>query len=290
MKAVDIFRCKVMHHISSVPSFRNSWISFSTGLDSVIGSNPTSQQIFDIGENLSNIFRLNATSGRSQASVAGGGAAWECFATWYFNLIFWGTNVVAVRQNKRFVPSVLYDSFCVTIANHKTNTESDIVVYSIPDVGNIEQLKLEDIDELIRNNIQNVDTSIVQCKTNWNDNAQIPMLWDLIYNSNSFRIPNVHVGTGGFSPNSFRKFCYSFVTVPSGNDLYESDSLCVLRVKNLSGGNYWGKKTEQGVCGSLSNFFGRNFSNHFQGSVQSHIGQQQIDDTDYYRRFRTLDF
>ncbi len=290
MKAADIFRCKVMRHVSSVPSFRNSWVSFSTSLDSAIGSNPTDQQIFDIGENLSNIFRSNATSGRSQSSVAGGGAAWECLITWYFNLIFWGTNVVAAKQNKSFIPSVLYDSFCVTIANQKTNTESDIVVYSIPDVGNIKQLKLNEIDELIRNNIKNVDTSIVQCKTNWNDNAQIPMLWDLIYNSNSFRIPNVYVGTNGFNPSSFRKFCYSFVTVPSGNDLYESDNTCVLRVKNLSGGNYWGKKTEQGVCASLNNFFGRNFANHFQGSVQSHIHQQKIDDTDYYRRFRTLDF
>jgi len=290
MKATDQFRCQVMRRLASVPTFKNSWGNFSASLNALVGPNPTDQQIFDIGENLSDVFKSNAISGRSQSSVAGGGAAWECLTTWYFNLIFWGTNVIATKQHKSFIPSVLYDSFCVTIANHRTNTESDIVVYSIPDIGNIQNLKLNDIDRLIRNNIQDVDTSIVQCKTNWNDNAQIPMLWDLIYNSTSFRIPNVYVGTNGFSPNSFRKFCYSFATVPSGNDAYKSNSTAVLRVKNLSGGNYWGKKTEQGVCTSLNNFFGRNFANHFQGSVQSHIGQQKINDADYYHRFITLDF
>ena len=153
MKAIDQFRCQIMHQLSNVPTFKNSWVNFSSSLNSIIGSNPTDQQIFDIGENLSNIFRSNATSGRSQSSVAAGGAAWECLITWYFNLIFWGTNVIATKQHKNFIPSVLKDSFCVTIANHQTNTESDIVVYSIPDVGNIKQLKLDDIDELIRNNM-----------------------------------------------------------------------------------------------------------------------------------------
>ena len=43
----------------------------------------------------------------------------------------------------------------------------------------------------------------LQCKTNWNDNAQIPMLWDLIYNAQGFKISNISVEIKGISLNSF---------------------------------------------------------------------------------------
>lgn len=290
MSPIDKFRCEILEQVSNVNSLKNSWPSFQSELDKLIGQNPNSSQIFTIGENLSQIFRSNSGGGRSQSVVAAGGAAWECLVTWYLNLVFWGTNVLVTRQNRKFIPSVIYDAFSVTIANHKTNTESDIVVYSVPDIGNLKELSIDDIDELIRANMTGVDTGVVQCKTNWNDNAQIPMLWDLIYNSTSFRIPNVYVGTNGVNPSSFRSFGYSFVTVPSGNDVYNTNSVAVLRVKNLTGGNYWGKSTQQGVCNSLSNYFGRNFVQHFNGGVQTHINNQLSSDPDYYPRFRNLSF
>ena len=248
MKTVDKFRCKVLNQLSDVPSFRNSWSNFSNHIDTLIGTLPNQNQIFSLGENLSTIFRSNSSPGRSQGTVAGGGHAWECLVTWYLNLVFWGTDVIVTRQNRLFIPKVLFDSFCVTIANHQTNTESDIVSYSIPNVNQLVELSINDIDSLICADIKKVDTGIIQCKTNWNDNAQIPMLWDLIYNSTSFRIPNVYVGTNGVNPTSFGRFSYSFVTVPSGNDVYNPNSVSVLRVKNLTGGNYWGKVTQQGVC------------------------------------------
>ena len=188
MNPIDEFRLQILSQVASVKSLKNSWPNFSYELDKLITSNPNENQIFLIGEHLSAIFRANSAPGRSQSLVSGGGAAWECLVTWYLNLVFWGTDLVATRQNKKFIPQVLFDAFSVTIANFKTNTESDIVVYSIPNVGKLSKLKLKDINELISSDIQNVDTSIVQCKTNWNDNAQIPMLWDLIYNSNNFTI------------------------------------------------------------------------------------------------------
>jgi hypothetical protein len=63
-----------------------------------------------------------------------------------------------------------------------------------------------------------------------------------------------------------------------------------LRVKNLTGGNYWGKPSQDGVCNSLSNFFGRNFVNHFEGSIPTHITNQLNTDPNYYKRFRELSF
>ena len=41
----------------------------------------------------------------------------------------------------------------------------------------------------------------LQCKTNWNDNAQVPMLWDIIYSSNE-KLNNISVGINGVSPHS----------------------------------------------------------------------------------------
>jgi len=290
MRVVDKFRVEVLERLSSIPTFRDSWGQFSNQIDSLITANPNANQIFSLGEHLSTIFKSNSVVGRSQSSVSGGGATWECLVTWYLNLVFWGTDVIVTKQNVRSVPQVISESLSVTIANHQTNTESDIVIYSVPSVGKLNELSLSDIDNLIRSNIQDVELAVVQCKTNWNDNAQIPMLWDLIYNSNTFRIPNVFVGINGVSPSSFKTFAYAFVTVPTTRGELTASKLAVLRVKNLTGGNFWGKPTNQGVALCINNFFGRNFVNHFIGGVQTHIANQIQIDSDYYRRFRNLDF
>jgi hypothetical protein len=291
MKVVDKFRIEVLSRLSEIPSLRDSWSQFSSRIDAIVGSNPNANQIFLLGEHLSTIFQSNSDSGRTQSQVSGGGAAWECLVTWYLNLIFWGTDVIVTKQNRNSVPQVITESLCVTIANHQTNTESDIVIYSIPNTKNLAELSLDDIDELIRADIKNVDLAVVQCKTNWNDNAQIPMLWDLIYNSTNFRIPNVFVGINGVKPTSFKNFTYSFVTVPTTTRTrFTSTNLAVLRVNSLTGGNYWGKPTQQGVALCINNFFGRNFGNYFNGGVQTHITNQINLDSNYYKRFRNLSF
>ena len=291
MKVVDKFRIEVLSRLSEIPSLRDSWSQFSSSIDGIVGSNPNANQIFLLGEHLSTIFQSNSDSGRTQSQVSGGGAAWECLVTWYLNLIFWGTDVIVTKQNRNSVPQVITESLCVTIANHQTNTESDIVIYSIPNTDNLAELNLDDIDELIRADIKNVDLAVVQCKTNWNDNAQIPMLWDLIYNSTNFRIPNVFVGINGVKPTSFKNFTYSFVTVPTTTRTrFTSTNLAVLRVNSLTGGNYWGKPTQQGVALCINNFFGRNFGNYFNGGVQTHITNQINLDSNYYKRFRNLSF
>jgi len=291
MKVVDKFRIEVLSRLSEIPSLRDSWSQFSSSIDAIVGSNPNANQIFLLGEHLSTIFQSNSDSGRTQSQVSGGGAAWECLVTWYLNLIFWGTDVIVTKQNRNSVPQVITESLCVTIANHQTNTESDIVIYSIPNTDNLAELNLDDIDKLIRADIKNVDLAVVQCKTNWNDNAQIPMLWDLIYNSTNFRIPNVFVGINGVKPTSFKNFTYSFVTVPTTTRTrFTSTNLAVLRVNSLTGGNYWGKPTQQGVALCINNFFGRNFGNYFNGGVQTHITNQINLDSNYYKRFRNLSF
>lgn len=79
---------------------------------------------------------------------------------------------------------------------------------------------------------------IIQCKTNWNDNAQVPMFGDLVYSATYFK-SGVSVGNNGYLIMDVNWFTYSFVTVPRVKlEKIKENSVCVLRVRYLSEGNY----------------------------------------------------
>ena len=293
MNAIDEFRMKVMEKNASVKSFSNAWQVWRPKVDELIGEEPSAEQIFNLGDNLSEIFKFNKVEGRGQSAVSSGGAAWECLVVWYLNLVFHGTNVIAARRNQAHIPPSILNALSVTIANHSTNSESDIIVFSVPQVGNLRNLKLSQIEELITSNQLESELSVVQCKTNWNDNSQIPMLWDLIYNSTGQnRVANVSVGINGVTPQSFRRFSYAFVTVPTQKEtkIYKASGVDVLRVKNLTGGNFWGKPSSASIASSINEYFGRNFASSFHGGVKSHISSQILLDDEYYARYRELNF
>lgn len=292
MRKSDQFRVKALKHLSSIKSFKGSWPVWEPLLKDAIDYTNKPQSVFDLGNELTRIFKANSKSDRSQSSVASGGAAWECWVMWYLNLIFWNTSIIATRQNKRFVPITINDALAVTLGNHTTNTESDIVVYRIPKDNELKEISLEAIDQQIRNHISECDVSVVQCKTNWNDNAQIPMLWDLIYNARDFKIPNVYVGSKGYSPSSFKRFSYAFVTVPSQKveKQPKPDSVAALRVKNLTGGNYWGQPNVPGVASNISEFFTRNFPSDFDGGVVNHLKQLMAENPQHLQAFTELNF
>jgi hypothetical protein len=116
------------------------------------------------------------------------------------------------------------------------------------------------------------------------------MLWDLIYNASSFKIPNVSVGTKGVSPSSFGTFSYAFMTVPTVKKDPTPKSLATLRVKNLTGGNYWGKQNTAGVASSINEYFTRNFSTEFNGGVVSHLRNSLQNHPTQLKAFLDLDF
>ena len=234
--------------MSTVRSFRDSWSIWHPLIEENILHQNSGRLLFDLGDSLSQIFRSNVRSGRDQGILSGGGTAWECLIVWYLNLVFWETPVIAVRYSINFVPSVISNCVTVTISNHATNTESDIVIFSVPDLGDFSGTNVDDLDLHIKARLSLVDFVVLQCKTNWNDNSQVPMLWDLVYNS-EVDLPFVSLGIEGVNTSSVNSFKYAFVTVPSNqNSNINPNSICVLRVKNLTGGNYWGKQTQQG-CG-----------------------------------------
>ncbi len=287
----DLFRLHILQGACTVSSFGKAWPTYRKAICEILGRNPGPQEVFDLGSNLSDIFQ-SYKAGRDQSGVSGGGTAWEVLAVWYLNLIFWNTKVLATKNAKAFVPQCIKDSTSVTIANNVTNTESDVIVYSVPkEIAS--NATVWDIDKVLKNNIGEVDLAIVQLKTNWNDNSQVPMLWDIVYNSYNVgvrAIENVQVGINGVNPQNYRSFSYSFMTVPTQKKTPSANNVAVSRVRYLSGGNYWGRESLSGVAQSFKEFFQRNFKDYFPNGVQSHISSNLNKDRMFLERFLNLDF
>lgn len=251
----------------------------------------TPAQILGLGDHLSNIFHETGTAGRGQDEVSSGGTAWESLVCWYLNLCLIGRRTVVIRHNKTLIPSPISDAITVNYHNFASNTESDLIAITFPNKedylcdkdmiaiddahgrkirvrttrGNYNLKKI--IDALCERDFHELEIHIIQCKTNWNDNAQIPMLWDAVYAAKNFR-NGVSVGQNNFSVADVAHFTYSFVTVPTNRlEGYKSDSTCVKRVMNLSGGNYWGHETRNDVASSVKEMLHRNLLN---GHVDGH--------------------
>lgn len=285
------FKKQYLSAQKELKTFRKSWENWYPILQIKL-NNASGQDVLDLGDDLSNIFQTNAPKDRSQQDVSAGGYAWECFIVWYLNLVYWETPVIITRTNKKFVPKCIRDILSVTISNNRTNTESDVIIFNIPEHEMLDSSKfnIKALDNHLSSRLKNVDILNLQCKTNWNDNSQIPMLWDMIYNSKS-NLPYVSLGDNGVNPNSVRSFKYGFATVPS-NELskIKSTSLCVLRVKNLTGGNFWGHKTKSDVASSIKELPNRNHPEFFVGGISAHIDKQINDHNDLIDKFINLNW
>jgi hypothetical protein len=327
---LDEFRLRSLATSFGVKSFTKTWPYLRAGIVETLGEKPDGEALFKLGDHLSELFlsvpkavaaeAANLTAAdskldsdglfevepatsvpivqgsRSQGDVSAGGVVWECLVTWYLNLVAHGTDLIAARRTKANTPTVITDAICVTLQGHSTTTESDVVVYSVPKID----LELEwpitiaQIDTLIKSDTSKSSVAIVQCKTNWNDNAQIPMLWDLIYRSLPFvQTTTIRLGRNGVTPRSFKgeSIKYAFMTVPTNQkSTYKEGGVAVTRVKGLSGGNYWGKPTAEGVASGFSEFLSANFSSHFHGSIQNHMHRELIDHPEVLKRYLDLAF
>ena len=259
---------------------------------------PTEHQIHELGDHLRDIFRTTGQAGRSQSDVSGGGANWEALVCWYLNLCLIGRRTFVIKHHNSLIPDPVKKAITVNYGSFPSNTESDLIAITFPNkedytidkdlicVNDVNQNEVRTrvgssynflpvLSALVSRDFPEVEIHIIQCKTNWNDNAQIPMLWDAVYSANNFR-NGIHVGSDGYSIHDAARFSYSFVTVPSnqlekgGNEQYKPTSTAVLRVKNLSGGNYWGTSSKAGVASSVKELVERNLkSGHAQGILST---------------------
>ena len=74
-----------------------------------------------------------------------------------------------------------------------------------------------------------------------------------------------------YSISNLQYFFYAFATLPSQNpeEFSNVKILPIVRLKQLSGGNYWGRPTQSGV-NSIKDIFEKNFSTSV-GTKEQHL-------------------
>ena len=273
---LESYRKAAVESAMSTNSAINAFPYWSKSISIIAGGRLSGRVIFNLGDHLRDIFSSSSQGNtrvgeNTNSSVSAGGAAWESLVCWYLNLCLIGSSVVVIKSKNDLLPRFVTDAIAVKYNNFKSNTEADLIYLAFPkDVEWPEkgdkELFSKYFDRILSTafSMKDIGVGVIQTKTNWNDNAQIPMLWDMVYSAKGFG-RSVTVGSKGRSIESFASFTYSFVTVPSQKDIdknYKVTSTAVNRVRNISGGNYWGLPTRDGVADSLNEFIGRNLSEY----------------------------
>lgn len=269
---VENLRKLSIEKLFSVPTFKKYWPKWQNEIRILLGKNYSADNILNISDSLRNIVTSTSTRGRGQSELAGIGAGWECLVTWYLNLCLVNTRAVVFKFYKNIIPVPIKEALTINFSGENYLSESDLIGFVLPNNSNyLSKISNDNItlinlfNEFASKNFKDFEVSVIQCKTNWNDSAQIPFLWNLLYKLGGVSQENVRIGINNRATNALKRFDYSFVTMPSNKNLdtYKSGGLQVERVKNLSGGNYWGTKTKNGVASSLKEMIGKSFISAF---------------------------
>ncbi|MDK2595714.1 hypothetical protein [Pseudoalteromonas obscura] len=267
MNAIEQLRREVVTDLHKLSTLKKVWPTWLESIQSVFqNQQPTNKTIRILGNSLYDIFSGTSDGSRSQKEVSGGGAAWEALVCWYLNLCLIGSRTVVIKAKKAHIPESILHSISVNYGNFKSNTESDLLAITFPLGTELNESSyssktklLAALEEVVHSKFHETELTVIQCKTNWNDNAQIPMLWDLIYSSKGFS-SEATVGSHGYSHEQLKKFSYAFVTVPTVKpEGIKNTSTCVKRVQNLSGGNFWGLPSKTGVAMNVVDILDKNF-------------------------------
>lgn len=270
MTLIEEIRKDVISHSLTRSSVTEGWQSRRDFFRSkfVDPESPTRLELINLGSHLSEAFGLGDHGERNNEKLSTAGYLWAAIVSWYFNICYAGTHAIAFPGGKS-APQALKDAMSITYQNDSLRSDSDILILSLPDLekekscgsSNLNHLRLE---KLVAENFKKCSLINIQCKTNWNDNAQIPMMWNLIFQqaiSNTHAPQGFLVGKNSFHLRNLGYFAYSFITVPSGGvEKIKPTSMQVLRVKTLTGGAYWGRKTSRGISRSISEFFSHQYS------------------------------
>ena len=292
MKPLDTYRLGALRQFRRLPAVSKTWPNLQPEIVRILGSAPSPTQIFSLGDHLAQIFQKENWT-RSQSDLARAGNMWEILICWYLNMILFGSDAVVIRPSKRLTPRIVREALTVKVLGVSTNKEADLLAFSLPTVGLPATPSNQDVDQAMRTAPKSCNLTVIQSKTNWNDNAQAPMLWDIVYNAQNLRLRTVAVGEGGFSPYSFQNFSYAFMTVPTntgGISKFKASTTAVVRVRGLSGGNYWGHPSMPKIADSIAEFLGRNFLSQFPAGVQSHIQNNLLSTPNLLSTFLSFGF
>ncbi len=269
MTLIEQLRHEAVSDLFRLKGFGGQWKRRRKFLISKLPDSSRKSDVTKLGDHLSDAFRLAGGSNRSQGNLSIAGTTWEALIVWYLNLCLLGTRAVCLR-GAPLTPSPIKDALSICYESSILRSEPDVVLLSSEALAVAPHAKdrkdlLKQVDAIIDDSFSKTGVVNFQCKTNWNDNAQIPMLWNMLYNQarKGAVIPNgFAIGRNGYSLKNLGHFGYSFVTVPTqkkGPSGYKPNNLDVMRVKTMSAGNYWGHPTRSAICFSIAEFF--NFFN-----------------------------
>lgn len=280
---VEYLREEAVKRLFEIKTFSKNWPIWRDKMFEFL-PDINARNILNLGDHMKSIFTTTSVVGRRQGDLSASGVGWEALICWYMNLCLLERRTVVIKHNKTLIPLPIREAITVKYDNIITSTESDLIAITFPDKPEYTtldkfQIQVSDdsgklmntrnkkgkfnkliIDALVHRDFNQFEIGIIQCKTNWNDTAQIPMLWDMIYSSEGFTKNSISVGTSAYSIKDVQRFTYSFVTVPTVKKDIKPTSIAVQRVRNLSGGNYWGMPSTSGVANSIKEIFGKNFS------------------------------
>ncbi len=272
-----------------ISSFNEPWSIWSSKIRNNLGDDYSCEDIFNIIEDLDDTLfpdtrETELRRGQKELSVIGN--AFKTLNIWFLNLLFWDTPVIVMKQSKQYTPKVIRDCITVDISKMHISSDKNILIFNIP---NYKLLKnIDNLNDHIKEYISNVELVMIQSKTNWSDTVKEAMLWDIIYSADGLP-DHVNVGINNLSPKNLYSFKYGFSTWPTGGgNQIEPNSMPVRRVENLSGGNFWLKKTKQDVASNIKELPNRHFSRYYPKGVLSHIKKTHEKDKNLLSSF--LDF
>jgi hypothetical protein len=279
MLGIEEIRRKIIEDQKRTKGTQAAWKIWGPEILQKINTN-SAEDLIALGSQLRSIFMASGSKGRSQKTLSASGTNWEALVVWYLNLLCAGTDILVIKPTEQFRPQSLKNITSVRINNQMTNTEADVIAFRVPDHEKLSGngTPADVLESHISSRLAELEMTVIQCKTNWNDNAQVPMLWGLIYDGAALGnkvVPYLQVGNKGITPSNVSRFSYAFATVPSNDPLdIKSTSLSVLRVNYLSGGNYWGIPEKPGVADNIANLVPRNFPSSFQGGISQSLRER----------------
>ena len=296
------------------------------GYTEKMSSREHAEKIFELGEHLRDVFfstkdeSEESTTSETQSMKSSGGRLWERLVAYYLNYCLANTRTVVFTG----VPKFEAIRTAVTFNDMDSASEVDLLAVTFPekpefqdDIFDIRVFNQADgmsipieiinntrisektrmnrlADYYINMSYPEIGIHVIQCKTNWNDDIQTPMLWGLLYDlsRSGVRLPvssSIAFGSGKYTLPRLDDFSYSFVALPSQNNgEYETDlekrkrlsisfeqkfseeNLPVKRAKFIKGGYYWGLPKHNTIhpVGELLN---RNLATGLKGHIVENI-------------------
>lgn len=278
-ESVEAYREEALRRVFSMPVFEKGWPIWRAEIARLTKDLQDDEAIYRLGGNLRGIFRKTAkkkedkNKGRDQNVLASGGAAWEGLVCWYLNLVLTHTPAAVGKHSKSLIPKPVLDAISINYNNKPTNSESDLIGVTFPSEmdAHVDGFDHRAISDFVGRNMGKTSVHIIQCKTSWNDSAQNPMLWDLVYRAKGFNAQGISIGNDARDIDDLKRFTYSFVALPSQNKPFKADGMPVRRVAALSGKNFWGLPSQECVAWSIGEMFKLVFGSSVIGDVREHI-------------------